>query len=278
MNIKDRIEQFVGLSLAILSVVISIVDFLGIVDWFNSAIPSISLLMLGTIAGYLILERRNALSKIESKLVDLERRYLRIDSFFSVIQNGDRFSEIALVYGLRDLSTAVSYNRIDVGRNNILEFWKDCISGCGQWFSLSYSNEGITWDTGWGDTISDAIQLERIRLGSTIRRIFLLENDNEYLLLLEKMKKQESIGIDVKWVTKQELMKNPLVKEYFSYFDTWSLVIVDDSWVFTGKTDKNKDVIGHSAIRDHDVLKKAKYVFEQAQIKAKNLEQTPELK
>lgn len=69
---REKIEQFVFMATAVLSILISILDMFGMLEgisFFANRIPTITLLTVGLATGYLILERRSKLDRIE-KLVD----------------------------------------------------------------------------------------------------------------------------------------------------------------------------------------------------------------
>jgi hypothetical protein len=64
-----HIDIFLLALMAILSVVVSAADFLGILDgqsWLATRLPTLTLLVAGVVAGYLAVERRTQLAKLES--------------------------------------------------------------------------------------------------------------------------------------------------------------------------------------------------------------------
>jgi hypothetical protein len=81
---KDKVEYAVLSLTAVLSVLISLLDWLGLLEstpFLASKIPNITLLALGLVTGYLVLERRSKLDRIEYLVVasigDAERRLLQ---------------------------------------------------------------------------------------------------------------------------------------------------------------------------------------------------------
>ena len=65
---EEKVERVVFSITAVLSILISIADWLGLLDnvpFLAGRIPTLTLLVLGLIAGYLVLERRNKLDHIE---------------------------------------------------------------------------------------------------------------------------------------------------------------------------------------------------------------------
>lgn len=68
----ERLEKFIMASIATLSIIISVLHFLGALEntWLADRIPALTLLVIGSVAGYLILERRNKLDKIERDILE----------------------------------------------------------------------------------------------------------------------------------------------------------------------------------------------------------------
>jgi len=70
---EEKLERIVFSIIAVFSILISIVDWLGLLDKFPflvGRVPTLTLLVLGLIAGYLVLERRNKLDRIEQLSVE----------------------------------------------------------------------------------------------------------------------------------------------------------------------------------------------------------------
>ena len=104
----ERLEQIALLATASLSVLVTLADFLGLLDsveWLSRRIPTLVLLLVGVVAGYLALERRSKLEKIDRRLETLEENYSRTNAFFSAIRQGDHFSR-SLFRGLSHLRIA----------------------------------------------------------------------------------------------------------------------------------------------------------------------------
>lgn len=65
---RNRFEILLLGAIAVLSAVVAIFDFLGVLDgipWLASRIPTLILLVVGLSAGYLVLERRNQLERMQ---------------------------------------------------------------------------------------------------------------------------------------------------------------------------------------------------------------------
>ncbi len=70
---EAKIERIVFGIIAIFSILISIADWLGLLDnvpFLAGRVPALTLLVVGFIAGYLVLERRSKLDRIEQLSVD----------------------------------------------------------------------------------------------------------------------------------------------------------------------------------------------------------------
>jgi hypothetical protein len=77
---EQKIEQIVFSIVAVFSILISTADWLGLLDnvpFLIGRIPTLTLLVLGLLAGYLVLERRNKLDRIEQLSVDGIERVIK---------------------------------------------------------------------------------------------------------------------------------------------------------------------------------------------------------
>jgi hypothetical protein len=264
---KERVEQVVILIAAVFSVTISLADFFGLLDsmpWLAERIPSLTLLMLGVITGYLILERQ----RIQGVL-DLEHRYSQINAFFNAFRENDHFSEVALIYSLRPYGKLVNERMVEVDRNHVLNFWRDCVRGCKHWFAVDYSKQEESWSSGWGDVSAQGIQQERIHAGAVIRRVFIVDNESQYERLKPVMKTQESIGIEVRWLTKDELLKNEFVSDHIKVLGTLDVAIIDDTWIYRGFVDQARRLTHASGTKERELTDIAKFVFREAFRKGK---------
>lgn len=268
---KDKIEQIALLSAAILSVLIALMDFLGFLDsipWLSERIPTISLLLLGIVVSYLSLERRSKLDKIEEttaqlveRMAALENRYGQISIFFSALGQRDHFFDIALIYGLRTYGRLLSEKRVSVDRDHALEFWLDSIRGCKTWHTVTYSRPEESWDLMLGEVIALAVQQERIRSGGEIRRLFLVDDEEEYEHLRKVMKEQESVGVHVRWLVRSELPGHPRVEECIKTLGTRDFALVDNSWIWRANLDMMRRITSAEAVKDKHLVEKARMAF-----------------
>ena len=231
---REKIEQLVLLSTAILSIVLSVADIFGLLDkitWLSANIPSITLALLGTIAVYLVLERRGKLDEIQKSLDSLDGKLSHVNAFFGAFRIRDHFNEIALIYELRREGKLTSDNSLFVEKNKVLNLGRDCMAGSKRWLAMTYTKQEVSWDTGWGNAIAQGIQAERISAGGTIKRVFVLDDLNEYDRMKKIIEGHKKIGVDVRWILKKDLLKNQLVAERIKSLGTLDVSIVDDSWI-----------------------------------------------
>lgn len=260
----ENIEQAILWITASISVVVSLIDFLGLLDKFSERIPTLNLLLLGMVSIYLVLERRNRLLKIEKNIASFERKYSQTDLFFNSLLSEDHFSELLLVYGIKPFSKVVKENKILINKENIFNFWRDSILKADRWFAVTYVKQEEVWDMGWGEKIAHNIQAARIKGGATIKRVFLVENNGEAKNLEKIMEAQKDIGVEVRWIKIDDITQVKTILNYLKAIGTNDFAIVDDSWVSRIYLDKKRNYSGADAIKDNDILIKARFVFNEA--------------
>ncbi|MHC1784116.1 MAG: hypothetical protein AB9891_15410 [Anaerolineaceae bacterium] len=74
-----------------------------------------------------------------------------------------------------------------------------------------------------GDYIGHAAQDERIRAGAAIKRVFIVDDEKEYGRLKRLMDDQKSIGIEVRWLLKQNIPQSKMVKDGIEVLGTLGL-------------------------------------------------------
>ena len=270
-DMREKIERISFSTIAILSILISGADILGfweMIPWMKSRIPSISLFILGTISVYLVLERRSKLDRIDDntshldeRMNDLESKYAQISVLFSALGERDHFFEIALIYGLRAYGRLLSEKRVVVDRDHALNFWLDSIRGCIRWHTITYSRPGESWDLEYGDSIALAVQQERIRSGGEIKRLFLVDDDDEFEHIHRVMKEQEKVGVNVRWLLKSEIPKQRRISECIDALGTLDFALVDSSWVWRGHLDRSRRLVRAEAVKDKELAERARVAF-----------------
>lgn len=269
-----RIENVALISMAAISVIVAVADFVGLlhsIPWLSERIPALLLVFLAAIAGYLSLERRSKLDQIDSTtaelaetIAELENRYSQINAFFNIIQHDDPYERLGLVYSLQSIAEFRSERMITVDREHVLKLWRDCVAASTHWFTTSYIRPEAAWDTGWADTVAQAITRERMATGGKIDRIFIVDEQDEYERLRPLIQVQEDIGVQVRWIMKDELLQNKVVARYVEDLGTLDITVANDSWVFRIYLDANRDYTHMTGVRDAQVLERAKFILNQA--------------
>jgi hypothetical protein len=265
---KEKLENALFITTAILSIGISVADFLGLLDslpFLSERIPALTLLMVGILTSCLVL--------FSQRILNLQKNSSQMNMLFKVFKDDDHFSEIVLLYSFRMYSKLISDNKILVGRDHALKFWRDCLGGSKQWYALDYTPNKDSRESYWGNAMSEGIQLERIKTGSVIRRVFVIDTDIQLEFLRGVMKNQKDNNIEVRWVYKCDLLRNSDVANYIADLHTLDFAIVDNSWVYKGSGDLSNGPNAYvAAVKDNDMLYKAKRIFNEAFIMGKPLE------
>lgn len=144
---NEKLEQAGIWLVAIVSLTIATLDLIGLLGampWLSERVPTITLLVLGIIAGYLGLERRNKLDEINKEIAklnqhnaELERRFSQVNAFIDAFRKKDHFSEISLIYQLRQQGRLTSEYSFVVEDNQVLNLWRDSIAGARRWLAIT---------------------------------------------------------------------------------------------------------------------------------------------
>lgn len=303
-SLKDRVEQATLALLAVIGIVLSVADLVGALDkitWLAQNIQAITLLILGLIAGHLVLERRGVLEAtknstleqaatlakietsvarhremleatdrsiagLENHLVALDQGFAGAHAYMNAFRKRDHFSEICLLYQLRGYGKLKSEDRLVVDASHVLNVWRDCMAGSSTWWAFTYTHQKFSWDTGWGNAIAMGIQRERITAAGpgNIKRVFIAQGPEERAALHSIMEAQKQIGVDVRWISENALMQNPLVAERTKDIGTLDVSIVDGTWILAIYLDDQRRYTHAEVIREHELVDKAKLVFTEA--------------
>jgi len=186
---KEKLENAIIVLTVFLSIAISIADFLNLLEaypFLSERIPTLNLLILGIVASYLVL--------ISQRTLNIQKNSSQINALLRVFKDDDHFSSIILLYGLRGYSKLISDTKVLVERDHALQFWRDCIGGSKHWHAVDYTPSKDSRDSYWGNALSEGIQYERIRAGSTIRRVFVIESERHFEFLKDVMQNQKKYG------------------------------------------------------------------------------------
>ncbi len=188
----------------------------------------------------------------------------RISSVMEGMIGDGAFSEIRLLYGLCATSHA-DHHLVSVPRDKILRFWRDCIGRAeAHWFVTTYTLADETWSLGWGQESSFAIQSERLASQCKITRVFVVDSDDERDDLFEIMQRQSRIDVDVKWILKEDLVGNKMVREALKELGTMEVAVIDGKWIYRTYLDPKRRMKGASASDDPELIKKAIFLVNEA--------------
>jgi hypothetical protein len=269
------------LSIIILGIFISIV--LAVISSYNTPKDSqfgLIVTLIGIVITLFIdiyLKLNNKLDEI-SKKIDLvnetSKKIDLINAFFDFLQQGDRFSEIIFIWGLRTYSTTLSKKSIRVEQVDAFNFWRDCISHTSQWHAIEYSEKALEkglWDKRfeYANDIADNVQFERIEANNVIKRIFLFESDPECQKSMKIMKKQMRLGVKVRYAIKKDL-ENKLYA-HFNKIQTLNFALADDLWLYREFYDGNGNITYIDISKEKECVAAAKYIFNLASTVGKEI-------
>jgi hypothetical protein len=182
------------------------------------------------------------------------------------MDSDDPIAEITLIWGLKRsaklIGHGVSVESADLARL----FWVDCIGRAqSRWRSLNYANNVEWWAVSDTTKHSLMVQAERKAAGCDIKRIFCVDKLEEALALRPIMEQQDKIGIEVTWVLKADLLRDPVVTNAHRKLGGFDVAAVDTSWVYLGRLTANRDIAGASLIRDASLHRAAITLFTQAE-------------
>jgi hypothetical protein len=273
-----EVGLFALVSLTSLS--IGIADFSGILGhtFLEPRIAAMGLVVNGLIAGYLVVERRSSFARMQesaqelneairsigSRLVSLDQYAAQVGALFEGIA-GDRFAELALLYGLRNYKVIVRKNEICGTADQTFELWADSLREANSFLAFNYVSPDEVWGTkGWAFNMAHTLQAARLQLGCTIKRVFVIDTKAEYQLIKPLMDAQVSSGITVKWTWKSEVQKNPTLQRYLKDIGTWDFVCVDNDLVYKVELDDKRHMRGCSLVRSREMSQKAMHVFRES--------------
>lgn len=269
--------------LATLSILIGALDFSGLLDRteFSSHIPAMTLILVGLIALHSIAERRGSLQYLRNELQTLSVEVAALSGVsnqmasFAAGFQGDRFSELKLIYGVRGYASHISESDVTAERGQVFNLWSDVLREANSFLAFNYVSPDEVWGTrGWANNVAHALQASRIELGCTIRRIFVVDSEAELNRMRSLMKLQEEVGIETKWILKVDVQHQPVLSRLISEIGTWDFVLVDGELLYRVFLDANRLMSGCSVSKSRDLQKKALHVFSEAFAMGRTVHQT----
>jgi hypothetical protein len=107
----------------------------------------------------------------------------------------------------------------------------------------------------------NGVQRERIMQGGSIKRVYVFDYSSDYDDFKDVMIRQEMIGVNVKWILKEDLLRSPLVAESVKELGTLDIAVADGSWVFRVFVDDAGMITSSNAIKDEECTRLAKVLF-----------------
>lgn len=191
--------------------------------------------------------------------------YQRIISILNALNIKDKFSELSVMYNL-NLLGSFSDEVIKVEKDEVLNFWYEGVSRVQQSNkALTYALPDETWSLGW-NKIALGIQQERISTGCHFERIFILDKYEDLKVYEKSIKEQNEIGITTRKLYKEDLLKKKIIRNALKEIGTIDFSIKDNYWISRVYLNKKRLITKSDASRNKELVKKAKLVFQEAQM------------
>ncbi len=247
------LERVPLLVAALVCVIIAVADLAGVSSWSPvlDRTPTITMLAIGLMSMYLLIERQTIIRRsaeqtraLSNKIRDLNEKLANATSFFEAL-DGERFSEIKFVYGMREYAAAISTDEIAIGSDRTFELWADSLRESSRFLAFNYVDSAQVWATkGWALEIANSLQLSQLKKGCLIRRVFILDDEVEREALKEVMKAQSELGIDVRWAFASELKGVSSIQSAIKEIGTWDFVAIDNDLVFSVDLNRARRMTG----------------------------------
>jgi hypothetical protein len=230
----------------------------GLLTWYLGAERGMGLAV--GIAALFALETARMIPLIEK----IYHQYEAVNTLLKEFQAPDKFSEVLLLHGLKDLGQ-LSQSSISVGKEDVRDFWRDCLArATSKWSVLTYALPDDTWGiTSWSNKAL-AIQQERIVSDCTIERVFIFDNIDERNRLEHIMEDHSRRGIKVFWLLKNELLANKTANDCWKTIGSLDVAVVDDSWVYLTSLDEHRKMVGAKATKGANIVRAAALLISEA--------------
>jgi hypothetical protein len=192
-------------------------------------------------------------------------QYEAANTLLKQFEAPDKFSEILLLHGLKDLGQ-LSQSSISVNKDDVREFWRDCLARANiKWSVLTYALPDDTWGISSWSRRALAIQQERIVSNCTIERVFIFDDVNEKDRLQPIMEHHSGCGIKVFWLLKPDLLANRTANDCLKIIGSLDVAVVDDSWVYMTSLDEQRNMVGAKATKSARIVQLATLLINEAQ-------------
>ena len=257
----QTVEVFFAFSIAIASVVISIVGFVGYLGPLEDQLQNITLFLLGTIAAYLAFERRGHLQEITQQSRMVSDSLKPISAYFDYLDKGDGFSRLLIRAGLSTQRSVQGTERIDVGPEEVFELWVDALQISSSFLAHNRVLPDEVWGTTWADKIALALQGAHVAKGNSIRRLFIYDTEEEVEGLQTYIASQKRIGIEVRQISKGDYDCIRSIEYKVEGVRSQDFVIIDEDIVLYVDLDQERSIVGATLLRSQQEAKKLRSIM-----------------
>ncbi len=258
------LESAFAILIATASIAIAVAGFFGWLGPLEEQLPLITILLLGLLMGYIVIERFSRLDKLASQAENLSKNLSVISSFFEHLRSGDEFDRLLFYYGAKSNRELVNSNVIRGGVDDIFDLWRDALSISTSFLAHNRVRPDEVWATSWSFQIAQALQGAHVASGNSIRRLFIVDTLKELEMISELMERQISIDIDVRYILIEDYNNVVNSAKLFNQVGTDDFVVVDSGIVFRVFMDQDRSMTGCDLVRDASIAHAAKRAMNDA--------------
>ncbi|UCC11633.1 MAG: hypothetical protein JSW02_09835 [candidate division WOR-3 bacterium] len=108
--------------------------------------------------------------------------------------------------------------------------------------ATSYVSPDEGWSRSYGELIHE-IQRTKIKVNkANIRRVFIVDSEDEFSRLRDVMTKQKQAGIKVKYIFRDAIEKTSMLKSHAERLESLDFDVVDAQCVWLSVLDKNRNI------------------------------------
>ncbi|MFW9943108.1 MAG: hypothetical protein ACFFFT_18870 [Candidatus Thorarchaeota archaeon] len=135
--------------------------------------------------------------------------------------------------------------------------------------AANYIDPNEAWGRAYGDLFNE-IQRTKIKVNkTTIRRVFIVDSDEEVDNLRNVMSKQKESGVKVKYIFKSKIETTTMLKNKANRLETLDFDVIDSKYVWLTILDKNRKIEYGKIVFGKEDCERYKsfhdYLFEEAE-------------
>ncbi len=151
-----------------------------------------------------------------------------------------------------ELNQILRYGVTSFTREQIPNIWIELLWRMeNRYYGVSYSRPDLWWSQAFTKL---AIEIQKTKIivnKADIRRVFIYEDDDEKNGIQETMREQALAGIKVKYISKQSITENYLLKQLADRLETLDYAVIDGKIAWLVVIDKNRKFkLGKALIDD----------------------------